>query len=97
VAETASTVERYQGGFHDIIEVEEQARLQGIGTRLIQMSELECRKHDAYQSRAWSSEDKKEAIEMWYSLGFALCPATDYLGNGQAIRGYFVAKRVTRD
>jgi GNAT superfamily N-acetyltransferase len=83
-------------GFVDIIEVEAHARRRGIGTRLIQISEMECRAHHARQLRGWSSEDKKEAIPMWLSLGFGLCPATDY-PNNQAIRGYFVAKPLPKD
>lgn len=80
-------------GFIDIIEVDSSYRRQGIATRLIQMSETECRINSACQLRAWSSDDKKEAIPMWHSLDFGLYPATDY-PKGQAVKGYFVGKRV---
>ena len=42
-----------------------------------------------YQLRGWSSDDKTEAIPMWKSLGFGLCPATTY-PRGLEIEGYFV-------
>ena len=80
-------------GFIDIIEVQESVRREGIGRRLIQMAQMRCRERKVYQLRAWSSEDKKEAIPMWHALGFGLCPATEY-PKGQPVRGYFVAKPI---
>ena len=50
-----------------------------------------ARARGVYQLRAWSSEDKTEAIPMWKALGFGLCPATTYPG-GREIEGYFVTK-----
>jgi hypothetical protein len=58
---------------------------------LIDLSILRAREHGAYQLRAWSSEDKIEAIPMWKQLGFGLCPATVF-PRGQEVRGYFVIK-----
>lgn len=50
-----------------------------------------AKKNEVYQIRAWSSEDKIEAIKMWRSLGFGLCPAVTY-PRGKEIHGYFVSK-----
>lgn len=77
-------------GFIDIIEVNASHRRQGIGRGLVQAALANCRRHGACQLRAWSSEDKIEAIPMWKAMGFGLCPATDHPG-GQPVRGYFVA------
>jgi GNAT superfamily N-acetyltransferase len=78
-------------GYVDIIEVREGFRRRGIAARMIEMSVERARVRGVYQLRAWSSEDKIEAISMWKALGFGLCPATTYPG-GQEIEGYFVTK-----
>jgi len=84
--------ETYEG-FINIIEVAEAYRRRGIGKQLVEMSVECCRAQGLYQIRAWSSEDKTEAIRMWKSLGFSLCPATEHPG-GLVVRGYFVARRL---
>ena len=50
------------------------------------------------QIRSWSSEDKSEALHMWYKLGFCMCPAAQ-LGpsvkpgyENQQIVGYYYGK-----
>lgn len=78
-------------GFVDIIEVSDGCRRQGIGRALIEQATDRCRAHGAYQVRAWSSDDRPEAISMWRALGFGLCPATVY-PRGQEVRGYYVAR-----
>ncbi len=80
-------------GYIDIIEVHPDYRRQGIARRLIELSVERATARGVYQLRAWSSEDKVEAIPMWKALGFALCPATIYPG-GEGVTGYFVMKRV---
>ena len=75
----------------DILEVHEDFRRQGIARRLIALSMERAGAEGMAQLRAWSSEDKTEAIHMWKALGFGLCPATTY-PNGQAINGFFVVK-----
>lgn len=78
-------------GYIDIIEVHPEYRRQGIATQLIAMVVDRLRPQRIYQVRAWSSEDKTSAIQLWKTLGFTLCPATIY-PNGQTVQGYFVAK-----
>jgi GNAT superfamily N-acetyltransferase len=77
--------------FIDIIEVHADFRRQGIAARLVELSIERARDNGAYQIRAWSSEDKTEAVPLWKRLGFGLCPAVIY-PPGQEIRGYFVAR-----
>jgi GNAT superfamily N-acetyltransferase len=74
-------------GYIDIIQVSEGCRRRGIAAELVRRSAARARREGAYQLRAWSSEDKVEAIPMWVALGFGLCPAVD-----GGIRGYFVTK-----
>lgn len=78
-------------GFVDIIEVRPAFRRQGIATALIERAAERARAQGAYQLRAWSSNDKTEALLMWKSLGFALCPAVTF-PRGHEVHGYFVAK-----
>ena len=75
----------------DILEVHKNFRRQGIARRLIDMSIARAKQNGMWQIRAWSSEDKVEAIFMWKAPGFGLCPATTY-PKGQEIKGFFVAK-----
>ncbi len=77
--------------FIDFIQVHEDDRRQGIARRLVQMAEGRARGNAVSQIRAWSSEDKTEAIPMWKALGFSLCPADP---KDEGARGYYVAKRV---
>jgi GNAT superfamily N-acetyltransferase len=78
-------------GYIDIIEVAEDFRRQGIAAELLSIVVTRAREQGAYQLRAWSSEDKIEAIPMWKHLGFGLCPAVTYPG-GKEVKGYFVTK-----
>jgi ribosomal protein S18 acetylase RimI-like enzyme len=75
----------------DILEVHRSFRRQGIAKRLIEMSMERAKQKGLRQIRAWSSEDKIEAIHLWKALGFGLCPATAH-PKGQKVKGYFVAK-----
>jgi GNAT superfamily N-acetyltransferase len=79
-------------GYIDIIEVIEGYRRKGIATELVRLSAERARGRDAYQLRAWSSEDKVEAIPMWTALGFGLCPITE-----RRINGYFVPRPLSGD
>ena len=63
-------------GYIDIIEVLAGYRRQGIARRLVRLSADSAKNAGAYQLRAWSSEDKTEAIHMWKALGFGLHPGT---------------------
>lgn len=89
--ELASPLPATVEGYIDIIEVAKGFRRQRIATRLIELCTERARAHGAYQLRAWSSDDKVEAIPMWRALGFGLCPATIYPG-GQEVRGIFVTR-----
>lgn len=77
--------------FIDIIEVRADYRRRGIAAQLVVLSAERARASGAYQLRAWSSEDKSEAILMWRVLGFGLCPATVF-PRGETVRGFFVSR-----
>jgi ribosomal protein S18 acetylase RimI-like enzyme len=75
----------------DILEVHEDYRRRGVGTQLVKIACERAKGSGVYQIRAWSSEDKIEAILMWKALGFGLCPAITY-PQGKEVKGYFVVK-----
>jgi ribosomal protein S18 acetylase RimI-like enzyme len=81
-----------------LIEVDESYRRQAIGKQIIKILEKKAREYGYKQIRAWSSEDKVEALNMWYSLNYCMCPAA-MLGQSikpgfenQKIIGYYYAK-----
>lgn len=91
-------LEKYFDAFIELIEVDESYRRQGIGKRLIRILEEKARGYGYKQIRAWSSQDKVEALNMWYSLNYCMCPAA-MLGQSiapgfenQQIIGYYYAK-----
>ena len=48
------------------------------------------------QIRAWSSQDKQEAIPMWNALDYCMCPAKIWVEwCKEVVDGYYVAKRLT--
>ena len=83
-------------GYIDILEVRKDFRRKGIATQLIDISLERAKERGAYQVRSWSSLDKKEAIPMWKSLGFGLCPATTF-PKGKEVKGYFVVKLLNNE
>lgn len=78
-------------GYIDIIEVLAEYRRRKIATRMIDLVTERAHERGVYQLRAWSSEDKVEAIPMWKALGFGLCPATTD-ARGKQVRGYFAIR-----
>lgn len=91
-------LEKYYDAFIELIEVDENYRRQGIGKHMVGILEEKSREYGYKQIRAWSSEDKVEALNMWYSLNYCMCPAA-MLGQSIApgfenkqIVGYYYAK-----
>lgn len=91
-------LDRYRDAFIELIEVDESFRRQGIGRHMIEILEEKSREYGYKQIRAWSSEDKIEALNMWYALDYCMCPAA-MLGESvvpeyenQQIVGYYYAK-----
>ncbi len=82
----------------DVIEVAEGYRRRGVARALVDAGENWARQVGFRQIRAWSSEDKVEAIPMWKALGYCLCPAVMRGQSvhpefaGKPIYGYYVAK-----
>lgn len=82
--------------FIDIIETRQDFRRKGIARRLVAMAEDIAKHEGAYQLRAWSSEDKTEALPMWAALQFGLAPAVVYPG-GKEVHGFFVTKPICQE
>lgn len=78
-------------GYIDIIEVRPGFRRRGIARRMIELAAGRARERKAYQLRAWSTEDKTEALPMWRALGFALNPVTHQMW-GPQLSGYFAVR-----
>lgn len=87
-------LEQYYDGYIDIIEVKPEYRRQGIAKYLVEAAEKECRARNISQIRAWSSDNKIEAINMWKRLGYGMCPARILSGYEQdeLVSGYYVVK-----
>lgn len=78
-------------GYVDILEVHREYRRKGIARQLIQMACGRAKRKGVYQLRAWSSEDKIEAIPLWRALGFGLCPSVAH-PQGKEVKGFFVTR-----
>lgn len=81
--------------FIDVLDVDTNFRRQGIARELIRITEEWAKVYGYSQIRAWSSEDKPEAIQMWYNLGYCMCPAKIHLEwREEDINGFYVAKKL---
>lgn len=84
--------------FIDVIEVDSNCRRKGIAKKMIELIENWAKNYGYRQIRSWSSDDKKEAVFMWYALGYCVCPAVMYgedlspNEDGSKPVGYYVAK-----
>jgi len=65
----------YTEAFIDVIEVDEHYRRRGIAATLLRMTEDWAKGYGYHQIASWSSDDKTEAIHMWYALDWCVCPA----------------------
>ena len=79
------------------IEVEDEFQRKGIGRTLVGKLEEWAKNYGYRQITAWSSQNKVEAIHMWYALNFGMCPAVmlgeSAVGDPNAkIVGYYVVK-----
>jgi len=79
----------------DIIEVDKEYKRMGIATELITRTEKWAKDAGLLQIRAWSSKDKVEAIPLWRSLGYGLCPAAIWVEwCKEVVNGYYVVKQL---
>ena len=91
----AIPISEERDAYIDIIEVDKNYQRVGIATELIKRAEEWAKRIGLLQIRAWSSEDKTEAIPMWHNLGYGLCPAKIwYEWCNEAIDGYYVVKQL---
>ena len=59
----------------EVIEVHKEYRRRGIATELIKLAEAWAKEYGYRQISSWSSDDKKEALKMWYALDYGIMPA----------------------
>ena len=79
----------------NVIEIHPDHRNKGYATKLIQMTEAHFRSEGIKQIRAWSSEDKYEAINLWKKLHYGLSPASIISEKTEEIvKGYYVVKKI---
>jgi GNAT superfamily N-acetyltransferase len=79
----------------DIIEVDDECKRMGVATELITRTEKWAKEVGLLQIRAWSSQDKVEAIPMWRNLGYGLCPAKIWIEwCKETVDGYYVVKQL---
>ncbi|MDE7282103.1 MAG: GNAT family N-acetyltransferase [Lachnospiraceae bacterium] len=91
-------LQMYSDAYIDDLEVHEDFRRQGIAREMLSMTESWAKAYGYHQIRSWSSDDKKEAIPMWYSLGYGVCPAImrgisvikEFIG--KPVYGFYVSK-----
>ena len=95
-------LEQYSDGFIEVIEVAKSYQRKGIGSTLVKMLEEFAASDGYYQIRAWSSDDKVEALNMWRKLNYCMCPAA-MLGESicegyesKQIVGYYYAKLLNK-
>jgi len=88
-------INQEKDAYIDIIEVDEEYQRMGIATELVKRTEEWAKQAGLLQIRAWSSQDKVQAIPMWLSLGYGLCPAKIWIEHcKKAIDGYYVVKQL---
>jgi len=79
----------------DIIEVDAAYRRAGIAAEFVARAEEWAKKAGLLQIRAWSSQDKTEAIPMWRDFGYGLCPAKIWLErHNMTVDGYYAVKQL---
>lgn len=79
----------------DIIEVHKEYRRLGVAKNMIKHCEEWAVKEGYSQIRAWSSDDKNEAIPMWVALDYCMCPAEIWIEwCKEVVNGYYVAKKL---
>jgi len=75
--------------------VDDECKRMGVATELITRTEKWAKKTGLLQIRAWSSQDKVEAIPMWRNLGYGLCPAKIWIEwCKETVDGYYVVKQL---
>ena len=91
----SAPISEEKDAYIDVIGLDETFRRMGIASEMVTRTEAWARKAGLLQIRAWSSQDKVEAIPMWRSLGYGLCPAKIWLEwCNEAVDGYCVVKQL---
>lgn len=84
-------LDMHYDAYIDDLEVDKNYRRMGIASTLLSKTEEWARAYGYRQIRSWSSDDKAEAIPMWYALGYGVCPA---IMRGVSVKKEFVGKPI---
>ena len=88
-------LENVNEAYLNIIEVHPKYRNRGIAKKLVGLTEQHFKGLGIQQLRGWSSMDKIEAIQLWYTLGYNLSPAIIWKEKEkQSIIGYYFIKQL---
>jgi len=91
----ATPISEEKDAYIDVIEVDEKYQRMSIASEMLVRTEEWAKKLGLLQIRAWSSQDKVEAIHMWRCLGYGLCPAKIWVEwCKEAVDGYYVVKQL---
>ena len=82
----------HRDAYIDVLDVHKDFRRQGIARELLSKTEVWAKAYGYRQIRSWSSDDKSEAIPMWYALGYGVCPA---IMRGVSVKKSFSGNRST--
>lgn len=97
-AQLPPPLQMHWDAYIDVLDVHRDFRRQGIARELLTRTEQWAKAYGYSQIRSWSSDDKSEAIPMWYALGYGVCPAVmrgvsvkkEFIG--KPIHGFYVSK-----
>lgn len=85
----------HKDAYIDVIEVDKNYWRMGIASEMISLTEKWAKEYGYKQIRAWSSNDKKKAIPMWYALDYCMCPAKIWVEwCKEIVDGFYVAKKL---
>ena len=88
-------LENEEDAYINVLMVDKPYRRKGIARELILTTEKWATEKGFPQIRAWSTTARLEALPMWRSLGYCMCPAKIWLEQyNEAIDGYYVVKKL---
>lgn len=85
-------LDAYEDAYIDVLEVDADYRRMGISSEMIRRTEKWAKEYGYRQIRSWSSDDKLEAIPMWYALDYCVCPTVQFYPDYGPVGGVYMAK-----
>ena len=90
-AQLPPPLQMHWDAYIDVLDVHRDFRRRGIARALLHKTEQWAKAYGYRQIRSWSSDDKSEAIPMWYALGYGVCPA---MMRGVSVKKEFIGKPI---